>query len=162
MSTHFILNRAEGSPIQFAKLTPRGVIRFREIFREYRKQQLFQTLAMAGVTGMDAVKVLNDFDAKVLPHGAAIEWVNDPQGQAEVIGISLSIEHPGEDAAAIARRFDGLNLSIEELIVVACGVLNLRLEPVPKEGGESDPTTAASGQTETGGTKQTLSDTSST
>lgn len=147
--SEFVLNRADGGELRLAKLSPSAILRFREAFRHWRKSQLVESLALVGAGQAEALKVLNQFDAKRLPMEAVYEWVNEPEGQATAVILSLRAARPEAGNADL----DALALDESEMLHAAAGVLGMSV--VTRPAGEKPdtpvPTTAASGETATGG-----------
>lgn len=139
-SQPFTLNRPDGSAIEFPLLTPSDRIAFRNEFRLWRKMQIIANLRLIGANGADVLKALNDFDARRLPERDVERWVDEPEGQAAA--ILLSMEHV--KANATDNDVDALGLTDRERHEVAAGVMGFKLVPVTDDDGEKkpDPTTA--------------------
>lgn len=151
-----IINRPDGE-LRLPRLSPSGVLKFKDAFRFYRKRLLLESLMMTGTTGIEAIKRLNEFDAKPLPLSAALEWVNDPEGMAEAVLLAMRVAKP----EATIADLDAMGLDESQMLHAAAGVLNLQIVTTP--GGQPpNPTPAGSGSIETSGETPTPSDTSST
>lgn len=152
----YILNRADGGELRLSKLSPSLILKFRDAFRHWRKSQLVESLALVGAGQVEALKILNQFDAKRLPMEAVYEWANEPEGQATAILMSLRVNKPDAGNAEL----DALGLTEGEMLHAAAGVLGMSVVTKPATeseptGGDPVPTTAASGETVTGGETQT-------
>ncbi len=139
------LNREDGA-LTFKRLSPSDRIRFRNAFALYRKMQLYRNLAIAEVKGTDALKALNEFDARPIENEAVVEWVNTPEGKMEAVLLSLQKDKP----EAMAADVDALQLSDYELLQAAAGVLHLQIVNSPAKEGDHPLSVGDPGETVTG------------
>jgi hypothetical protein len=123
LSQPIVLNRADGSELRFPHCTPLDRRTFRAIFRNYRKMLLRENLRLVGVNGEAGLRWLNEFDNRHLDEGDVIEWLNDPDGQDQA--ILLSRQH--DDPKAEVDWVYSLNLTAQESLTVAAGVMNIPL-----------------------------------
>ena len=132
LSAPVILNRADGSVLTFKKCTPRERLAFRAILRQYRKAWLRQSLDIEGIAGETRIAYYNALDSRRLYESDAIRFLNEMEGQYEVILLSLQLDKP--DAAM--EDVYAFNLSDEEALTLAAGVLNI---PLVGKGGQQQP-----------------------
>lgn len=137
-----ILNRPDGSVIEFTRLSPSYRIRFRNAFRFARKVALYETLRLTGASTEETRKALNEFDARRLNERDVERWVDDPEGQREAVLLSLAMKSPALlDAEDKYAPVDAAGLDDREMHEVAAGVMGLRLVPVDDGEKKPDPTT---------------------
>lgn len=149
LSTPFVLNRVSGPPLTFKLVMASGRIAFRNAFVQDRKEKLTLSLVMLGIPLEDALKKLNDFDARAhrLQESDALGWVRDDDGQREAVILSLRRDDPKAGDA----EFDALDLAPDERKRVAAAVLNVSLvkdgdgpfadgAPAPNGTGPETPT----------------------
>lgn len=150
-----IVNRLDGSTITFPKLTPSDRIAFRTAFRNWRKGDLYENLARAGITGAEMLKQLNDFDARQLGETSAVRWLNMAEGQWVALRMAVSKLLPRDGATdevygnRIDEHLNGLELDDDEMFIAAAGVMNV---PIVRGDDKPDPPEGAAVTGSDGGT----------
>lgn len=145
-SQPFILNRPDGTAVEFPILSPSDRIAFRNAFRLFRKRQKGINLKLTGATDKEVRDELDAFDARRLPERDVEDWIFDPEGQREAVLLSLRRSNPQAGESEV----DALDLGEFDGLTVAAAVMRIKLVPVQEGEKKPDPTTSGTAPTGAG------------
>jgi hypothetical protein len=128
--------------VKFAKVSPRQRSEYLSRMKDRRRAELLEDLKASALPPDQVFVELDTLRETVYGLKQWIDFLNSPEGQAEVIRDSLKKHHPAADAEAVQDAVEAVDFGPMELISEICKV------PLTKPGQQDAP--AGNPQTPTG------------